>query len=198
MWRFDEEEDNEDKKDEGGGALANKLLKTRTIIVAEGISDKTYRKVATTLSLLEEADPSKPVTVYVNSPGGSADSGFAIYDRLRFSPCPITTVANGMVASSAVLVYLAADDGRHLSMPSSRFLLHQPSTFTRGQASDIDITAKEIVKLRTRYFEIVERHTGKPADEAQADASRDFWMNADEASDYKLVDRIIEKHSDMN
>lgn len=197
-WRLDEDGE-EEKSNDGGGdrGLAVKLLKARTIIVAEEVSDKTYRKVATSLALLEQDSADKPVYVYVNSPGGSADSGFAIYDLLRFSSCPVVTLANGLVASSAVLIYLAADDGKHAALPHARFLLHQPSTFTRGQASDIDITAREIVKLRERYNRIVEHHTKKPLDQVSKDAERDFWLSADEAKAYGLVDVVVTRRSEL-
>jgi ATP-dependent Clp protease protease subunit len=141
--------------------------------------------------------PDKPITVYVNSPGGSADSGFAIYDLLRFCSCPIITVANGVVASSAVLIYLAGDDKKRFALPHARFLLHQPSTATRGQAADIEITAREIVKIRERYNKVVERHTGTAADKVGKDADRDFWLSASEAVEYGLVKKIIEKRSDI-
>ncbi len=198
MWRYDEDDDDGDDKggkNEGNAAILNRLIKARTIVVAEGISDKLYQRVAQSVTMLEQADPEGRITVYVNSPGGSADSGFAIYDLLRFTSCPVRTIANGMVASSAVLVYLAGEE--RLSLPSARFLLHQPSTYARGQASDIDITAREIVKLRTRYNKIVEEHTGKPLEQIEKDADRDFWLNAEEADAYGLVQRIVTKKSEL-
>ncbi len=199
MFRYDDEDDDgEDKgSNDGSGesAILSRLLKARTIVVAEPVTDKLYRRVAQAITMLEQADPDAPITVYVNSPGGSADSGFAIYDLLRFTACPVRSIANGIVASSAVLIYLAGKE--RFSLPSARFLLHQPSTYARGQASDIDITAKEIVKLRTRYNGIVEEHTGKSLEQIEKDADRDFWLNSDEASDYGLVQRIVTKKSEL-
>jgi len=197
--RLSDDEDAEKGDDKGGGdKLTARMLKTRTIVVAEEVSDKLYRRVVGTLTLLEQKDADKPIYVYVNSPGGSADSGFAIYDRLRFSPSPIYTVANGLVASSAVLIYLAASDGKRFSLENARFLLHQPSTFTRGQASDIDITARQIVLLRQRYNKVVERHTGKPAETVQQDAERDFWLDAQEAKAYGLVNKVVQKRAELD
>lgn len=202
MWRFDDDDDREDLP--GGAeskeavALASKMLDTRTLIVADEVSDQLYRRIATTMMLLERKDPKAPITVFVNSPGGSADSGFAIYDLFRFSPCPVITVANGVVASAAVLIFLGSPPGKRVSLPNARFLLHQPSTAARGQASDIDITAKEIVKLRRRYNEIVSEATGKDLDQVGKDSDRDFWLTAEESKDYGLVNRIVTSRSELD
>lgn len=196
MSRLD---DQADEKTQGtdGERLANRLIDARALIVAEEVSDTLYRHVATMLTLLERKDPKAPITVFVNSPGGSADSGFAIYDLLRFSPCPIFTVANGVIASAAVLIYLGTPRERRVSLPNARFLLHQPSTATRGQATDIDITAREIVKLRTRYNQIVHEQTGKPVDQVRNDSDRDFWLTAGEAAEYGLVGKVIQRRSEL-
>lgn len=192
MTRLGDEENN--KKEERGD---EKLLDARTIILAEEVSDALYRKAAVAITLLEQRDPKKPITVYVNSPGGSADSGFAIYDLLRFTSCPVRTVANGLVASAAVLIFLGAPPGKRLTLPSTRFLLHQPSTAARGQQSDIDIAAREIVKLRRRYNEIVAEATGRKLDEVEKDSDRDFWLTASEAKNYGLASRIITRRSEL-
>jgi ATP-dependent Clp protease protease subunit len=199
MWRFDDEDEDEgsEKKMKKGGRIEDKLLEARTLIIADEVSDALYRRVATMLTLLERKDRKAPITAFVNSPGGSADSGFAIFDLFRFSPCPITTVANGVVASAAVLIYLGAPQGRRVSLPNARFLLHQPSTATRGQATDIDITAREIAKLRRRYNEVVSEATGKTIDVVEKDSDRDFWLTAQEAVDYKLVNRMITSRSQL-
>lgn len=194
----DDHDDGKDEKKKGGGrGLNDKLLDARTLILAEEVSDALYRKVATMLTLLERKDSKAPITAFVNSPGGSADSGFAIYDLFRFSPCPIVTVANGVVASAAVTIFLGGAQGKRLTMPNARFLLHQPSTATRGQASDIDITAREIVKIRRRYNEIVAECTGRNLDVVEKDSDRDFWLSAREAVDYKLANRIVSRRSEL-
>ena len=188
------EGDDKDGKDKDGGPrLQERLLEARTILVADEVSDELYRKVAVSLILLERLDPKAPITVFVNSPGGSADSGFAIYDLLRFSPCPVRTVANGVVASAAVLIYLGAEKGQRHSLPNARFLLHQPSTMVRGQSSDIDIAAREIVKLRRRYNEIVAESTGKDIALVEKDSDRDFWLVPAEAKEYGLVDEVLDR-----
>ena len=198
MWRYDDDEDEgEEKKSKKAGRMEDRLLEARTLIIADEVSDSLYRRVATMLTLLERKDRKAPITAFVNSPGGSADSGFAIFDLFRFSPCPITTVANGVVASAAVLIFLGSPQGRRVSLPNARFLLHQPSTATRGQATDIDITAKEISKLRRRYNEVVSEATGKPIEVVEKDSDRDFWLTAQEAADYKLVNRILTSRSQL-
>jgi ATP-dependent Clp protease protease subunit len=186
-------------KDKGEGArIQERLLEARTILVTDEVSDDMYRKVAISLILLEKLDPKAPITVFVNSPGGSADSGFAIYDLLRFSTCPVRTVANGVVASAAVLIYLGAEKGQRHSLANARFLLHQPSTMVRGQSSDIDIAAREIVKLRRRYNEIVAETTGKTLELVEKDSDRDFWLSPIEAKEYGLVDRIVKSRAELD
>ncbi len=193
----DHEDGKEGKKEKSARGMSDKLLEARTLILAEEVSDSMYRKVATMLTLLERKDSKAPITAFINSPGGSADSGFAIYDLFRFSPCPIVTVANGVVASAAVTIYLGGAQGKRLSMPNARFLLHQPSTATRGQASDIDITAREIAKIRRRYNEIVAECTGRNLDIVEKDSDRDFWLSAREAVDYKLCNRIVSRRAEL-
>jgi ATP-dependent Clp protease protease subunit len=200
VWLNDEDEGEEGKEGDKKkrAPMNDRLLEARTLIIAEEVTDALYRKVATMLTLLERKDGKAPITAFINSPGGSADSGFAIYDLFRFSPCPIVTVANGVVASSAVLIFLGGAQGKRVSMPNARFLLHQPSTATRGQASDIDITAREISKIRRRYNEIVAECTGRAFDLIEKDSDRDFWLSAKEAVDYKLANRIVNRRSELD
>ncbi len=188
-FRLAEEDDKE--KDGGDGNLLKQLLKTRAIQVYEPISDKIARKVHSQLLLMQQQDEKAPITVYINSPGGAADSGFAIYDALRYFKPPVRTVVNGLCASAAVMVFLAAPKDRRFSLPNSRFLLHQPSTFVQGSASDIEISAEEIVKLRLRYNQIVSAETGKSVDQVTRDADRDFWLSPDEAKQYGLVGKVV-------
>jgi ATP-dependent Clp protease protease subunit len=201
IWLDDDDNDDageNGKKKKNGGGVSDKLLDARTLIIAEEVTDALYRKVATMLTLLERKDPKAPITAFVNSPGGSADSGFAIYDLFRFTPCPIVTVANGVVASSAVLIFLGGAQGRRVALPNARFLLHQPSTATRGQASDIDITAREISKIRLRYNEIVAEATGRSLESIEKDSDRDFWLSAKEAVDYKLANRVVSRRAELS
>ncbi|HZE96033.1 MAG TPA: ATP-dependent Clp protease proteolytic subunit [Planctomycetota bacterium] len=190
-------EDDEKEKDGGDAGMMKRMLKTRSILVFEPISDKLARRVQSTLLLLQQDDEKAPITVYVNSPGGSADSGFAIYDSLRFFKPPVRTVVNGLCASAAVMVYLAAPRASRFSLPNGRFLLHQPSTAAYGSASDIEINAEEIVKLRVRYNEIVGKECGKTTEQVTRDADRDFWLSPEEAQKYGLVGKVVAKFGEL-
>jgi ATP-dependent Clp protease, protease subunit len=188
--------DEEEGKSEGGGLL-KQMLKARSILVSEAVTDKLARRVQSQLILMQMDDEKSPITIYVNSPGGSADSGFAIYDALRFFKPPVRTIVNGLCASAAVLIYLAAPKERRFSTPHSRFLLHQPSTVVQGSASDIEISAEEILKLRERYNHIVSAETNKSVDQVTKDADRDFWLSPEEAKQYGLVGKIIKNFGEL-
>lgn len=172
--------------------IDKRLLKARTLILSKEIDDGLARKALSHLLILEDEDPEKEITLYINSPGGSADSGFAIYDMARYVRPPVKTVVSGLCASAAVIIFLAAEKGSRLTLPNSRFLLHQPSSAAFGAASDIEITAREILNIRKRYNGIVARETGKTLEEVDRDANRDFWLSAEEAVRYGLADRVIE------
>jgi len=187
------DDDHDEKPDKGDDGLLKQLLKTRAIFVEDQVSDTLARKVHSQLILMQQMDDKTPVTVYINSPGGSADSGFAIYDFMRFVKPPIRTVVAGLCASAAVMIYLGASKERRFSLPNSRFLLHQPSTMMFGSASDIQINADEILKLRERYNQIVGAETGKTVEQVTKDADRDFWMSPSQAKEYGLVGRVV-KH----
>jgi ATP-dependent Clp protease protease subunit len=188
--------DTEDR--EGGGTILTRhLLKARAVLLSEVITDRLSRRVTAQLLALQGEDDRAPITVYINSPGGSVDSGFAIYDMLRFVKPPVRTVITGLCASAAVLIYLAPPKELRFSLPSARYLLHQPSTQVMGDATDIAISAREIVNLRVRYNEIVARETGKTVDQVTKDADRDFWLTAEEAQKYGLVGKIIRSYAEM-
>lgn len=197
--RLDEEDEKEskdsDRKD--GPNLNLRLLKSRTVICSKGVDDKLATSTISQLILLEQDDAEKPITVIVNSPGGSADSGFAIYDALRFVSCPIHTIVMGMCASAGVMIYLGGDKGKRFATPSSRFLLHQPSMRAMGQASDLEIISAEIDRLKLLYNTIVADATGRKVSDVEKDVNRDFWLSAEAARDYGLVDKIITKRTDL-
>lgn len=200
-FSLDDEDDDPspatDKPGGEGGFFERRLAEARILQVVGPISDKLARYCSTRLLVMEQMNPEKPITVLINSPGGSADSGFAIYDMLRFVRAPVITVVNGLCASAAILVQLATDKKRRFSLPESRFLLHQPSTMGRGTASDLDITAREILKLRERYNRIVAETCSRDIDKITEDTRRDFWLNANEAKDYGLVSKVIVRRSDL-
>ena len=174
------------------------LLDSRCVVISREVSDRLADRVIKHLLLLEANDAEKPITVYVNSPGGSADSGFAIFDMLRFVKPPVRTICSGLCASAAVIIYLGAPKGSRFSLPNSRFLIHQPSTVAMGSASDIEITANEILAIKKRYNEIVAAETGKTVEQVDSDADRDFWLSAQAATDYGLVDRIVANRGDLD
>lgn len=193
----DEEEEEEEPRGEEDDKLQEKILKTRTILVSEAISDDLAKKVYQQLLVLESESKEKPVTIIINSPGGEADSGFGIYDMLRFVEVPVRTIVAGLCASAAVMVFLAGDKGQRFTLPNSRFLLHQPSSQSYGQASDLKIASEEIIRLRARYNKIVSAVTGKPIEQINVDADRDFWLTAEEAHEYGLVEAVITKRSEI-
>ena len=184
-----------EKKDDG---LLAKLLETRTVIISQPIDDELTKRVITELVLLEATDPEKPIVVMINSPGGSADSGFAICDLLRFVKPPVITLAVGLVASAASIILLGTDKDSRLSLPNARYLLHQPSTALQGVAADIEITASEIIKLREKANQLISDETGVPVDKVATDMDRDFWMSAEEALEYGLVSKIVKSRSELD
>lgn len=202
--RLDDEDDDEGGKESKGGKGAKKddfmarMLKARTILIAKPVDKELMEKVTTLLLLMSNEDSRKPITVYVNSPGGDADSGFAIYDMMRFVKAPVRTICAGLCASAGIIIFLGGERGQRFTLPNSRFLIHQPSTYAQGQASDLEITAKQILKIRDRYNQIVATETGISKDKVQSDANRDFWLDAQEAKAYKLVDKIITEQGEID
>ena len=179
------------------GFLDRHLMEARTVLVSGPITDKLAREFTKTMTVIERMDPERSVTVIINSPGGSADSGFAMYDLMRFLQPPLLTVVNGLCASAAILVLLGAEKKRRYCMPESRFMIHQPATTGHGTASDLDITAREILKLRERYNRIISDSTGTDMEKVLEDSRRDFWLNGTEAVDYGLVNCVVTKRDEI-
>jgi len=173
------------------------LFEARTILISGPVDDKMLKEVTVRCLAMEQKDGKKPITVFINSPGGSADAGFAIYDLLRFVKPPVVTVVNGLCASAGILIHLAADKKRRFCMAESRFMIHQPSTMGRGTASDLDITAKEILKLRDRYNRIIAETCGKSVEQVAEAARRDFWLDAGQALEYGLVCKVVRKREEL-
>jgi ATP-dependent Clp protease protease subunit len=178
-------------------SLLDRLMETRTVIISEPISSELSRKILPRLLLLELEDPKAPVKVLINSPGGAVDDGFAIYDMMRFISCPVITICVGLAASAATVILLGGDKGSRLTLPNTRVLLHQPSQGVRGAASDIEISANEIVRIRERINLIFVAETGQTMDKLAEDMNRDFWLSAEEAVEYGLLDRIITNASEI-
>ncbi|MBL8730906.1 MAG: ATP-dependent Clp protease proteolytic subunit [Planctomycetes bacterium] len=183
--------------DKGPNPFEKALLDSRTLLISGPVDDKMLRDATIRLLAMEQKDAKKAINVFINSPGGSADSGFAIYDLLRFVKPPINTIVNGLCASAGILIHLATDKKRRFCMAESRFMIHQPSTMGRGTASDLDITAKEILKLRDRYNRIIADACGKKPEDVTESARRDFWLDAGQALEYGLVCKILKKRDDL-
>ncbi len=193
----DDDDGDDDSPGEADARLQEKALKTRTIMVSESISDELARRVYMQLLILEAESKEKPITVIINSPGGEADSGFGILDMLQFVAPPIRTLVSGLCASAAVMVFLAGDKGQRLSLPHSRFMMHQPSSQSFGQASDLEIASTEIVRMRRRYNQVVADAVGKDLETVTRDVDRDFWLTAEDARAYGLVDRVVTRRAEI-
>ncbi|HRV71262.1 MAG TPA: ATP-dependent Clp endopeptidase proteolytic subunit ClpP [Thermovirgaceae bacterium] len=171
--------------------IYSRLLKDRIIFIGDAIDDHLSNLVVAQLLFLESEDPDKDVNVYINSPGGVITSGLAIYDTMRYIKCPISTICVGQAASMAAVLLAGGDKGKRIALPSSRIMLHQPLGGTQGQAVDIQIHAREIMRLKDRIHEILVAHTGKTESEISADTDRDFFMSAEEAVSYGIIDKVI-------
>jgi ATP-dependent Clp protease protease subunit len=194
--RLDEEEQpdtpaKEPKAAEQQSNLIDKnLFKSRTVLLFGEINDKVARSVtAQLIALSSESD--KPIRLFINSPGGHVESGDTIFDIIRFVRAPVQVVGTGWVASAGALIFIAAKKENRFCLPNTRFMLHQPSGGTMGKASDIAIEAKEIIRMRQRLNETFARETGQPLEKITRDTERNFWMSADEAVAYGLVDKVI-------
>ena len=195
MFRFDD--DRSDKNDKNGfDGLQAKLLKTRTILLSGSI-DKDLAERLIKQMLLLEADSEQPVNVFIDSPGGDADAGYAIFDMLRFIAPKVITVGMGTVASAAALVHLAASKENRLSLPNAHFLIHQPLSGIRGVATEIEIHARELEKLRDRINRLIALETGQELEKVSEDTDRDYWLNAEEALGYGLISRIITSRAEL-
>jgi ATP-dependent Clp protease protease subunit len=177
--------------------LERSLLEARTLLISGPVTDRMLKDATVRCLAMEQRDAKKPITVLINSPGGSADAGFAIYDLLRFVRPPVITVVNGLCASAGILIQLATEKKRRFCLPEARFMIHQPSTMGRGTASDLDITAKEILKLRDRYNKIIAETTGRAAEQVLEDARRDFWLDAGRALEYGLVSKVVKRRDEL-
>jgi ATP-dependent Clp protease, protease subunit len=180
------------------GRLEDQLLfQSRYVMVFGTIDDKvaaaTCRRL---LALAEQSDA--PITLLISSPGGHVESGDAIHDMIRFVRAPVTTVGSGWVASAGVHIFLAPPKDRRVCLPNTRFMIHQPAGGAGGQATDIAIQAREILRTRERIARVIAKQTGKPYEKVLADMERDHWMSAEEATAYGIVSRVIESHKDLS
>ena len=185
-------------KEEEPRGIAERLLDSRTIILSGSVDSEMASKVMTQLMLLKHADPGKRITMLINSPGGEVFSGFAIYDTIRFIAAPAITVVTGLAASMGSIIALAPKKGDRYALPNSKFLIHQPlMTGYHGRATDLEIQATEILRDRERIIQIYAQHTGRKPEEIAHDIDRDKWMTAEEALDYGLIERIVERRDQI-
>lgn len=178
-------------------SVLDRLMKTRTLLISESVSSELSQSILPRLLLLEAEDAAAPIKVLINSPGGAVDDGFAIYDMMRFVRCPVTTICIGLAASAATLILLGGDKGRRFALPNTRILLHQPSQALRGTASDIQISAQQILKIRERINVLLCAETGKTPEEIMRDLNRDFWMTAQESVEYGLLDKVVTSQAEV-
>ena len=171
----------------------SRLMMDRIIFLGTEIDDYTANTLQAQLLYLDSADPGKDISIYINSPGGSVYAGLGIYDTMQFINSPVATICTGMAASMAAVLLVAGNDGRRSALKHSRVMIHQPMGGAKGQASDIEITAREIQKLKQELYTIIADHSHTPYDKVWADSDRDHWMTAQEALEYGMIDQILEK-----
>lgn len=173
--------------------IYSRLLKDRIVFIGEAIDDHLANLVVAQLLFLESEDPEKDVYVYINSPGGVITSGLAIYDTMQYIKCPVSTICIGQAASMAAVLLAGGEPGKRVALPSARIMLHQPLGGAQGQAVDIEIHAKEILRQKERLNDILTYHTKQPREKIEADTDRDFFMSAEEAKKYGIIDQVIKK-----
>lgn len=173
--------------------IYSRLLKDRIVFIGTGINDDVANLVIAQMLFLEAEDPDKDIFLYINSPGGLITSGLAIYDTMQYIKPPVATVCMGQAASMAAVLLAGGGAGKRTGLPHSRILIHQPLGGVQGQAVDIDIQAKEIMRMRESLNLILSKHTGQPLDKISADSDRDYFMNSEQAKQYGIIDYVVEK-----
>ncbi len=172
--------------------IYSRLLEDRIIFLGDAVDDNIANTVVAQLLFLESEDPDKDINLYINSPGGVVSAGLAIYDTMQYIKCPVSTICIGQAASMAAVLLTGGAAGKRIALPNARIMIHQPLGGTQGQATDIEIHAKEILKLRERLNDILIKHTGQTRRKIKADTERDFFMSADEAVAYGIIDKVIQ------
>ena len=171
--------------------IYSRLLNDRIIFLADEVNDTTASLVVAQLLYLEAQDPDKDISLYINSPGGSISAGMAIYDTMNFIKCDVSTICIGMAASMGAFLLSSGAKGKRFALPNSEIMIHQPLGGMQGQASDIEITAREIQKLKKELYTIISDHSKQPFDKVWTDSDRDYWMTAAEAQEYGMIDRVL-------
>src|SRR5690554_3882442 len=184
---------------ERGWDIFSRLLKDRIVFLGTPVNDQVANAIIAQLLFLESEDPEKEISLYVNSPGGSVTAGLAIYDTMQYVRPKVTTICMGQAASMGALLLTAGATGKRFALPNSRILIHQPLMHggMGGQATDIEIQAREILRLRERLNEILAKHTGQTLERIEKDTDRDYYMSAIEAKEYGLIDTVLEQHTGL-
>ena len=198
MCYLNEEKTSEGKKKERhSDALMKKFAETRQIIISGEVTEELAEKVVTKLLVLEADSATKPIYVYIDSPGGSVYSGFAIFDMIRFIKAPVKTIGMGLVASAAAIILLSAKKANRFALPNSHYLIHQPLSEMKGVATDLEIHAKEIERIKAKINSLISNETGKTIEQIFQDTERDYWLNSEEAYGYGLVSKIITTRKEL-
>jgi ATP-dependent Clp protease protease subunit len=192
----EEEEEAQEEAKQGPDPLLNKMLKTRTILLSGEIKKDLAERTIRQLLLLEDMGE-EPIRIFIDSPGGDADAGYAIFDMIRFVKPPVWTIGMGLVASAAAIIQLASPQERRVGLPNSHYLIHQPLSGIRGVATDIEIHARELDKLREKINRLIAEETGILYTQVEHDTDRDYWMNAEEAVHYGLISRVVTHRSEL-
>lgn len=174
----------------------SRLMMDRIIFLGTDVNDYTANVIQAQLLYLDSADPGKDVSIYINSPGGSVYAGLGIYDTMQYIKSDVSTICTGMAASMAAVLLVAGAKGKRFALKHSRVMIHQPMGGAQGQASDIEITAREIQKLKKELYTIISEHSGQPFEKVERDSDRDYWMTAYEAKDYGMIDDVLVRIKD--
>ncbi len=171
----------------------SRLMMDRIIFLGLPIDDFVANVIQAQLLYLDSADPGKDIQIYFNTPGGHVHAGLGIYDTMQYISCDVATICTGMAASMGAVLLCAGSKGKRSALKHSRIMIHQPMGGAQGQAADIEITAREILKLRSELYNIIALHSGKPFEKVEKDADRDYWMTAHEAMEYGMIDEVLER-----
>ncbi len=177
--------------------IYSRLLKERIIFLGSGVNDDVANVIVAQLLFLEAENPEKDITFYINSPGGSVTAGMSIYDTMQYVKCDIATLCMGQAASMGSFLLAAGTDGKRYSLPNARIMIHQPMGGFQGQATDIDIQAREILRMKDELNRLLAHHTKRPIEKIAADTERDYFMSASEAQEYGIIDKVLTKREEL-
>ena len=192
-----DDEDEEEKKQQAPDPFTDKFLKTRQIILTGEIRKELADSISKQLLILDSENSKAPIYMYIDSPGGDVDAGFAIYDVIRFIKAPVYLIGMGLIASAATLVLVAVPSERRIGLPNSRYLIHQPLGRMSGVATDIEIYAKDMEKIRAKLNKLISEATGTSLEQVTKDTDRDYWLDADEAVKYGLISKIVSNRDEL-